>query len=892
MSKKALLAGGALISLMAAAATPALAQSDLDEVVVTASRLNRADVPTPIYAVTSEALKEAARPNVFAALNDLPQFRGTAAPQVGGSLFAGTGNYAPDLRGLGPTRTLTLVDGRRLVTGYENPDFSAVPNLLIKRVDVITGSASAAWGSNAVAGVVNIILDDRFEGTRIGAQYGVSDRGDAVEKRFEAAFGRRLLDDKARFVFGAEFIDSGSAGARAKRKNVGRWAVVTNPDYTATNGQKPLMRTPDVGYADASLGGLILSGVNRGKTFNPDGTTSNFNFGRVVGNTSIGAGAPANDDFIQLAAPATRYNLLGRFVYDISPALSVTAELRHSRAYNNFPIFIDPNRGNITISIENPFLPEAIRQQMRAAGETSFTMGRFNSDIALINVDFSRKTTQATLALDGKLGDTFKWSAYYSHGWFHDDSRYSNQRVVANFNLATDAVMGPNNQPICRSTLTNPNNGCVPINLFGFNSPSLAARAYVLGTSVKVADVSLDTVGFTLRGEPVSLWAGPVSVALGVEGRRERVDQTVGAQDTAKAFGFFNATAYAGKNTTKEAFGEILLPVLKDLPGAKLLQFNGAARITDDRTGSIWSWKLGALNQVMDGLQLRATHSRDIRAPNLGDLYSPLFGPGIGQILDPQLGITYSIGSFNGGNPNLKPETSRTTTLGFTATPAIVPSLRVSVDYFDIRIDNAIGTITPQNAVNLCAKGNQTLCSTVQRGADGRITFITANSINFTEFKTSGVDLVVDYVVPTPFPGDVRLRSAITWNREFKTNDGLATMNYLASQGDIRASLGVPRMVANTAVYYETSKYQAYVRGRYLSSGYFDRTRQIQNNRIPAYMYVDVGGTLTIPVSGQAVELSANVANLLNKAPPVASLFSPYYDVVGRYMSVALRWKF
>lgn len=893
---KSLFSSAALIGLMVGvqAAIPAAAQqtaslASVEEVVVSGTRLdNQQEVPTPTMVLDPKILSEGARPNVFAALNDMPQFRGSAAPQVGASLFAGTGNWAPDLRGLGTPRTLTLIDGKRVVTGYDNADYSVIPSILIKRVDVVTGSASAAWGSNAVAGVVNIVVDDEIEGLHAKAGTGIASRGGSMEQRFELAGGTSFLDGALHAQFGAEYIDTGRSSPRASRANVGRWQVVTNPNTAP--GQLPLIRQGDVGFSDRSLGGLIMTGVNAGKSFNPDGTLSTLNLGRVVGNLSIGAGAVANDDFIMLQAPSTRYNLVGRAIYQLNPDIKLTADVRHSHVFDEFPLFIDSNAGNITVSRDNAFLPAAVRTQMLAAGQTSFTMGRFNSDYALIEVDYSRRTTQASLTLDANLSDSWRLNAYYSHGQFSEDPNYRNERIVPNFNRAADSIISPTTgQPICRVALTDPSTNCVPINLFGFGAPSQTARGYVLGTSIQRTDVYLDSGAITLHGDLGDLWAGPASVAIGIEARREAINQTAGALDRASAFGFFNASAYRGDNTTKEAFSEVLIPLVRDLPLLQSLKFNGAIRVTDDKTGTIWSWKVGATDQVFDDFSVRFTHSRDIRAPNLGELYKPLFGPGIGPVFDPQKNLTYSIGSFSGGNANLKPEASMTTTAGFTYTPDF--GLVLSVDYFDINIENAIGTISSQQAVTLCAAGNQTLCSTIARDANGFITTVSANSINFTAYKTSGIDATFQYTLPLELPGALSVRSTLTYLNNFTTNNGLATVEYVESQGDIRASLGAPRAIINTTLTYDTDDYGGYLRGRFLSAGYYDRTRQIQNNAIPAFFYVDAGVHVNIGIGLEnPVQLNATVVNLLDRDPPMESQFSPFYDIIGRYFRVGVAY--
>ncbi|MBU1377697.1 MAG: TonB-dependent receptor [Alphaproteobacteria bacterium] len=867
----------------------------VDEVVVTASRLNRADVPTPLTVLSNEMLREGARPNFIASLMDMPQFKASWSPTITGGSFA-AGSFSVDLRGLGNARSLVLVDGRRLAGGYSNGaagiDLSVIPNVMVDRVDVVTGSASAAWGSNAVAGVVNVVIDNKLEGIRVGGHYGISSRDDVEEKQFEAAGGWRFAGGKGHLIVGGEYLDNDGGRPKTSRENVGRWSAVPNPTFTATNGQQPLIFAPDVGFANASLGGLILSGVNSGRTFNPDGTLRAFDFGRVSGTSSIGGEGPSNDDYGYFSAPYTRYSVMGRATYELSDNLKLTADLLHSRVHNDFGFLLDPNRGDIRITVDNPFLPAAIRAQMVAAGETAFTMGRANRDYAFIENDFSRKTTQGTLALEGKVGETWRWNAYYSHGQFNERNDLGNLRIRANFTNAADAVRSPTTgQPICRVALTNPTTTCVPINLFGEGAPSDAARAYVLGTGQLRLQADLDTGGFTVRGEPFETWAGPVSIALGAEARREEIDQKVGALDLANAFAFSNFAPITGKNTTKEAFGEVLVPLVRDVPGLELLSFNGAARITDDRLGSIWSWKLGFTNKVTDGVQVRFTHSRDIRSPNLVELFSGQV-LNLSQISDPQTGTAYQVRAMTGGNPNLRPETSKTTTAGVTLSPPQIPRLTVSADYFDIEIDNAISTISPQVLITLCSQGVQSLCSQIVRGPDGLITTTSATLLNFTRLTTSGLDLSLNYSIPLSNGGRLSLRSSGTWTHEYKSNNGISTIDFLASQGTI-GSAGVPKVGVNSAITYDDERLRLSVRSRFISAGKNNVTLAIQNNRIPAYMYFDLGASYKFDVlEDREVEVFANVNNLFDKDPPVSSAFSPYYDIVGTYVVLGARARF
>jgi outer membrane receptor protein involved in Fe transport len=864
-------------------------KSDVEAVVVVASRIDRAGfkAPTPTVRISPEELMVAGKTNIAAALNDLPQFRATTSAQTTGT-NTGAGNAPLDLRGLGINRTLVLVDGRR-ISG--DNDLNTVPSVLVKSVDVVTGGASAAWGSGAVAGVANITMDRNFTGLKMGVQGGESSYHDAKEIRFEAAGGTSFADDRGHFVIGGEYLDNDGVVPKTSRPNVGRWSTVSN-------GAGRYVLAPDVGFANAAYGGLIMSGVLKGKAFNPDGTLRDFDYGTVQGTTSIGGEGPSNDDLSPLVTPQKRYSGIASVTYDLNDSIKLTADVRHSRMWNNYIWFGDNNRGNLTIKSDNAFLPEAVRTAMAAAGQTSFTMGRFNDDFAYSRIDFERESTQGTLALDGKFGDGWRWSAYYSHGETQNNIDTPGFILTQNYANAVDSVISPTTgKAICRIALTDPSTACVPINLFGDGSPSAAATAYVTGTPSQRETSKLDVGGFSLRGEPFSLPAGPVSIAVGGEARKESVNRTVGALDTAKAFTTFSFSAMSGSYSVKEAFAEVLVPVVSNVPVLNKLEVNAAARISDyNTTGSIWSWKLGATNEFFPGFSGRITESRDIRSANLSELFTTST-TGYNTIVDPVTSQSAYVLTNGGGNPNLVPETAKTFTVGFVYSPPQLSGLNMSLDYYDINIDNVITTVSAQDIVTRCANGNQDLCSRVTRDSSNNITRIVSTYVNLANYKTDGVDAELSYTtnadhfIPN-LAGRVRFRGLATWVNSLTTNDGVSKIEYVRSQG-YSFGLGVPKLRMVGSLDYSGKIFSGNFRARYISSGNYNNTVDIVNGHIKAFTYFDLGVKARLPeIRGHDMELYANVNNLLDKAPPIGSLYSPYYDVIGRYTTVGLRMRF
>jgi outer membrane receptor protein involved in Fe transport len=860
------------------------------DIVVTGSRIDSAsfESPTPMLRVTADDLSIGGRSNVGAAIADLPQFKAGQSPQTSGT-NAQAGRMPADLRGLGANRTLVLLDGRRFSS---DNDLNAIPTVLVKSVDIVTGGASAAWGSGAVAGVVNISLDGAFTGFKLGAQAGISSYGDVAEQRFEAAAGFKFADDRAHFVIGGEYYQNEGITPKTSRPNTGRWVTLPNGDGT-------FRLQSDVGYANAFYGGIITSGALRGQGFNPDGSLRTPDLGVTIGTSMIGGEAPSDDDLSPLSPPQHRYAGLARFTYEVSDGLKITADIRHSRYFDRYVWFGDHSR-NLTIGIDNAFLRPEIRSQLVAAGQTSFTMGRFNSDLSYSSIDLERVSTQGTLAIDGSFGNgNWRYSAYYSRGESQNNIDTPGFLLTANYANAVDSIVSPTTGlPICRIALTDPATNCVPINLFGLGAPSQAAIDYVTGTPTSRSTTKLDTAGVSLRGEPFELWAGPVSVAVGAEWRKESVDSRAGALDNAKAFTTFSFANLAGEDTVKEAFAEIAIPLVKDVPFLRNLAINGAARVSDYRTtGSIWSWKLGATNEFFPGISGRITRSRDIRSASLSELFAQLTTSYVTindsrPPLNDQTNTSPQVLTNGGGNPDLSPEKADTLTAGLVFAP--VPRLNISVDYFNIDIGNVITAISAQDLVNRCNNGSLDLCARVFRDANGTVVRTLSTSVNLARYKTDGIDAELSYSLPLSeispsAPGRLNFRMVGTWVNSLTTDDGVSKVEYVRSQGYAFVN-GTPKWRVNATIGYTDKVFGADLRARYISPGLYNGTVKLTNNHIPAYTYFDLQLNARIPTAnGPQLEVYTNISNMFDKDPPIGSLFSPYYDVVGRYISVGAR---
>ncbi|TPE63728.1 TonB-dependent receptor [Sandaracinobacter neustonicus] len=880
---------------LALAAAPAFAQStetaSTDEmIVVTGSRISTAgfDAPTPTTVITATDLKVAGRTDIQATLTDLPQFRMTQSATSTNTVTS-SGQSPADLRGLGSPRTLVLINSRRHVSSN---DLQTIPYSIVKSIDVVTGGASAAYGSGAVAGVVNILLDNEKEGFDIGVQSGISSQGDGAKYLLEGSGGISFADGKGHFVFAGDYLKDKGVIPGTSRPLIGASAF-----FPGADGK--LYPTANLRESNRHENGVITSGVLAGQVFNNDGTLRPFQYGtRYPGAPTLMIGGEGYhiDNYRSLSAPIERINLFARGSYEVADAVNLWVEGNYNRVADKRPFFPDLWINQLTFSASNPYLNSSIRSQLAAAGQTSFTMGRAVTDVAMAIYDYTRDTFQVSAGVDGSFGDgRWRYDAYISHGQQKQDQTLQNITLRQNFLNAIDAVTGPGGTPVCRIALTDPSTACRPLNLFGSGNADQAAIDYVTADWNAVTTTWLTSMGASISGEPFHLWNLPVSFATGVEYREESFRTLYDENSLAGRFGTINgANIEKTGNNVKEAFAEVAVPVLADLPLVKKLMFNGAARISDYSTrGSIWSWKLGGVWTVNDSITLRATSSRDIRAANLTELFS-LRSTLYTTVVDMGLPTrpTTSIILYTGGNPELDPEIADTFTTGVVLTPSFLPGFNLSVDYYNIRIKDVITTLSAQQIVNSCyTDNNNGACAQITRNTSGAISEINASYINVASFQTKGVDIEAAYRTSLG-GGQLQVRALANYVDKLKSGhiDGAG---YAGSQ----AVFLVPNWRGTLSTTYESAHFGGDIRFRYVdSSGYAPPTvlaGQGDSVGISSRTYVDIGLRAYVPFGdGKRFTLFGNVQNLFDRDPPVAAVSSPYYDLIGRYFTIGARASF
>lgn len=897
-------------------AAPADAENSDAEIIVTGSRIARAgfEQPTPTTMIGADEIRQGQRPNLQQVLNDSPQFRPTTTPQVSPGNTS-SGNAPVDLRGLGPNRTLTLVNGRRFA-GQNNLNY--VPLGMVQRVEVVTGGASAAYGSDAVSGVVNLILKDSIEGITVGAQSGISSRGDGNRYGGDITMGTSFADGRGQLLFSGEYVKDAAISDRNSRRNLGSAGIVRLNPTDPTDLRQILLR--DINYGDRTSGGLIKSGIFAGQMFNSDGTLSTYRGGTSLavspGTTPFpsqvigGLDAVGLYDAIAVTTPLERISTFARASYDFdSIKLWADATYGRSRADYNFLPDIGAS-ASITMQATNPFLSPAIRSALATAGETSFTLGRFFDGPLMLRYAGTREQIEGAVGIDADLGATWKLRAHYSHGEIDWAQRVHNTRIVSRFNNAINAVES-GGQIVCAinadATTANDDPACRPLNLFGYGAPSAEALAYTHGTQHNDTTNKMDAAAVEIQGDLFSLWAGPVTVAFGAEGRWEEQTSKSGSLDLAGAYGplnLYGAPVNGGFNV-KEAFGEVALPLL-DIEGTAKVDLNGAARYSDySRSGGIWSWKGGATIGLFDTLLLRGTRSRDIRAPTITELFT-VRGINVGPLVDqdsagraaanPAYNPTpAAVTTYSGGNPDLLPEISLTTTIGASFSPKFMPRFNLSVDYYDITIKGAITTLTASNVTLACASGNTSACDRITRDATGTVTEVRSNSQNIARFETSGFDIEASYLadlseVSSSLPGSLRIRALATHVRKFVFDTGISRVD---TAGDVGSSTtnAIPKWRGVLSFTYETERLGLDARIRYVGGGKFNHLLEgvLVNNDVSARTYLDLGAQFK---AGDRLTLSANVNNVFDRAPPISPTGPAFYDVIGTYFTMGARVAF
>ncbi|MBN9143354.1 MULTISPECIES: TonB-dependent receptor domain-containing protein [unclassified Novosphingobium] len=956
---------------LALAAAPAMAadeapkaDDDAPSIIVTGSRVSRQGFvsPTPVTVVGGEQVEHQAAVRITDVLNTLPALRQTTSPSTVSQQQGG--NYV-QLRGLGSVRTLVLVDNQRFVATTVNNlvDVNLIPTSLIERIEVVTGGASAAWGSDAVAGVSNFILKKNLQGLTGTAQYGQSTHGDSREYAFSLAGGRDFANGKGHVQLAGELSKSydylyGTSRGWASQG----WGYVVGPTANPAAGAGRYLRSGTTSPILAP-GGTVISGAGgllpvgnplRGIQFGANGTILPFAYGTdalgnpIQNNANLQVGGQGVNPGITQAmnSPLQRGTLYGTLDYDLGSDVHFSAQASYGRtksSTNALDVF-SPNAGlGINILTTNPYVPAALLA-ITPAGTTSYNIGRFNSELGRTTLTADNQTWRIVGGFNGKFGTSWKWNVAAGYGRTDNHSQIVNHLISANWKAAQDAVLGPNNTIICRINSTNPADvamtsnpsyagfgagaGCVPVNVFGTNSISSAAAAYVMGTQTFDFHTGQTFADASLSGEPFSTWAGPVAMSSGIEIRRESLvgnSDPISNQSTATfpsgGFNYGNPKPINGHYDVKEGFVEAAVPLLQS-HGTDAIALNGAVRLTDYSTsGTVTTWKLGGTVKPIEGVMFRVTRSRDIRAPNINELFlsTQTFVEGVTDYGNGNASVQAV--RLVQGNAALKPERADTFTAGVTLQPAVIPGLRIALDYYDIKVGGVIGSLTAQQILNFCyGQGgfnkDTSYCNYVNRNADGSLKNIIATNFNLQRLKTRGLDVEVAY---NRALGSGRIGFRFLGNALnamiIDQGTGLASAvvdraGEVSQNGFNGVPNGSPKWRHTFNVNYSRGPFDLFGQWRYVGPGVYDVTAQtitpgvanyIENNSIASISYFDLAVSYKIiSTAGKKVELFLRGDNILDKSPPIVvqgginpiANSGSFYDLVGARVTGGVRFSY
>ncbi|MGE3335346.1 MAG: TonB-dependent receptor plug domain-containing protein [Rhodospirillaceae bacterium] len=916
----------------------------VEEIVVTGSRIVRDgyEAPTPVSVIGVEQMQNQATSNLADYVNTLPSLAASATPQSGSATVTSgrAAINALNLRGLGTERTLTLLDGKRVVGGIITgvADVSEFPQQLISRVDVVTGGASSAYGSDAVSGVVNFVLDKQYTGVKGEVSGGITDYGDNANYKVTLTAGTGFANDRGHLLLSGEKAHDDGILVPDREWNRTGTSYLTNPAYTPTSGQPQLIRRSQTGLAVATLGGQIAAGPLKGIAFGPGGTPYNVVFGPLISTPMMQGGSWESATHKHIFGTALiprqeRENVFTYASYDLNDTWKVFGEASWAHMNSesrSTPVFYP---GNLTMRADNAFLPSSVAQAAVAAGITNFTFGTMNGDMGAQQPLYDRRILRFMAGIEGSFnaGDTeWAFDAHISSGLNMSTTTSGNTINVPKYMAAIDAIRDPATGAIaCRVNAdANPANdmpGCVPFNLFGRGVASQAAKNYVRADPDNIIRLKQQVAAFNLSGEPFSTWAGPVAVAFGAEHREESTRQAAdpGVFNTSLYF-FQVGIPFQGKYTVNEAYLEAAVPLAKDTEWAKSLELNGAVRATDYSTsGFVTTWKVGATYAPINDIRFRGTVSRDIRAPHLADLFQAgTTSPN--TIRDP---FNNNANTNNRvtttGNAGLGPEKADTLGFGVVFQPSWLPRFSVSWDYYNIDIKDAIQSLSAQQLIDLCYTGVQDACAKFTRTIDAgsELILFTVSPLNFAKQKASGFDIEASYRQPLNeindgWAGELTLRGLATHYIKDVLDSGVVGSIPNDQAGQLSSSK--PDWRWDVGLSYALDPVIMSFNMRGFTSGVFNTnyiqcttgcpastsTRiTIDDNRLDGALYFDFSATYKVELGESEADLFMSVRNLTNRDPgivpsgPGASVFSTnesnsaLYDLQGRAYRVGVRFR-
>lgn len=874
-------------AIAAAGITPAHAQDQEqdvgDTVVVTGTRLQRANVtaPTAVTTIDSEAIQMSGLNNVADILRAVPSF-GVPALSSANSNFLTTasGINTLELRNLDEDRTLVLVNGRRYVSGLAGSsavDFNTIPLALVDRIEIITGGASAIYGSDALAGVINVILKKNFEGVEFGYQFGEATEGGNIENRATVTFGGNFADGRGNAVISATYSENRGMFARER-------------DRTKVDDIAECVLTQEPGTCQNEVAPSLSSFSEYGRFFVPS-TGQSFTVSQGVGPDGTvvpwdGSFGFNRQEFRRYTVPVDRYLISALLDYEIGPRVKAFVETMFAQTRTESELEPFPHSNSdlsiAGIPVDNPFVPQAIRDAVLAAGDDSVEYFRRTNEVGNRGASARRNTYRFLAGLEGQITDDWKWSTYFSYGRMDDSQQGGGQINVPNLREALN-VIELNGEYVCASEAARAE-GCVPVNLFGRGSITPEAAAYIVAPTSRQQMTQQEVFGADIRGPLFQVPAGDVDFAFGVEWRRERAEDVPDVLTQAGLNAGNREPPTHGSFDVGEAFFEVEVPLLRDAPGVKELSIGGAYRYSDYSTvGSTNAYAARLSWAPIDSLRFRGQFARAVRAPNIGELFAP-GGENFAPVADPCDGIDANtpgtvaercrsipeimarinaVGSFDlslaeiqgtggftgQGNANLDAEESDSWSFGvvFDRDVGTGGNLLVSVDYFKIKIDNLIDTIARQRAVDFCFEGEtfpNEFCSFLRRDTTGpafqlgELEEVNSVFINEGTLETEGIDVSLNWRWNLAdwserIPGAIAVRVNYTHLLDF-------TETKFAEADDLVGEVGFSEDEWQVATIYQTGPFNVQWEWTHIGDAVPNKTSSLFNFGVGSYNVHDV----------------------------------------------------
>lgn len=991
----------ALAQTPPAASTTAPAEKGLEEVIVTGTRIQQSPNSVsiaPVASLTSDDIQKTGLVRTEDLLNNLPQ---VIAEQGSGQSISADGTASVSLRGLGSYRTLVLINGRRMqpgggITNASSPDINQIPSAMVERVDVLTGGASSTYGADAVAGVVNFIMNTHFEGVRLDFDYGQNmyqQESDFAQDRLRAknipvpgSFTGGQNRDWS-FMIGSNFADGkGNATAYATY-------LVTSPvvgsqlDYAGcTLNSASSAPAPGGTWKPVTCGGSSSSATGR---FLLLGTTANSSYATLADGTIDATSGQfrqyTSADSYNYGAlsyaqrQATRYTA-GAFVnYDVSDNINVYSETMFARntstaQYGSSGLFAF---GTPSISCSNPLLgdvntPGTPANAMCQPAEIAANQATFGGTGDRITVYAARRSVESGPRLDnyssdsirevvgskGSLNDAWTYDVYGQYGISALHDNQGGYLGTQQINNSLDVVADPNTgAPVCAATLAGYDPTCVPWNIWQKNGVTAAQLAYLTVQSTYDVTATEYIVNGSVTGDlgkygikfPTAATA--VDVNIGTEWRQESY---VFEPDYIFSHGYASggngaATAINGKFHVNEYFLETRVPIVDNMPGIYHLGFEGGYRYSDYSTGfNTNTFKLGLEYAPIQDLKLRGSYNRAVRAPSIGDLYSPsVVGAGgtadlcwgavptftLAQCINTgvkpnQYGHILAnpaaqINTTAGGNPNLQPEKADTYTLGFVLQPVALQGFSMSLDYYDIKIDDTIASLTSNTVLTNCANtGDAQLCGLIHRDPNtgslwfNNNDFVDTDEVNIGTITTKGWDLAARYNMNAGTMGKLNFTLSGTYVTDWSTQP-LPTGGSYDCTGLYGATCLAPtpkwKHTFETDWATPWAGLTLAARWRYIgpvdvdsssSNPQLNGAYQTGFGHIGGYDYIDLSAAISW---GDHLSFRAGMNNITDKPPPIVlngnysncpnttcndNTWVGTYDTLGRYLFVHVTAKF